>query len=145
MAEVVLRQKAEARQFEDELVIESAGVAAEVGFDIDRRARRALERRGYGPVAHKAQQFEPRWFEEIDLVVAMDRGHMRWLEKRAPDTSQAEVRLLMSYLSERDLAGEPLEIADPYYGDGAEFESCLDRIEAGCAAVIDQVASTLGR
>jgi protein-tyrosine phosphatase len=145
MAEVVLRHQALSRRLADGLVIESAGVAADVGFDIDRRARKALERRGYGSVSHKARQFEPRWLETIDLVVAMDQGHVRWLEKRAPAASRADVRLLLSYLSAPGTPAGSLEIADPYYGNEAAFESSLDLIEAGCAALIEEVAPTLGR
>ena len=98
MAEVVLRQEASAVGLAEALAVDSAGIAADVGFDIDRRARRALERRGYGPVSHRGRQFEPAWLKQRDLVVAMEESQVRWLENRSPKTGRtAAVRLLLSY------------------------------------------------
>jgi low molecular weight protein-tyrosine phosphatase len=144
MAEVVMRQRASTRALAEQLVVESAGVAADVGFDIDRRARKALELRGYGPVSHRAQQFEPRWLDELDLVVAMDNGHLRWLERHAPKGGyRAKIRLLLNHPLDENRVGSSLEIADPYFGDDQVFESCLDLIESGCARLLDELASEL--
>jgi len=144
MAEVVLRHEAARIGLADRLAVDSAGTAADVGFDIDRRARRALERRGYGPVSHRGRQFQPVWLNERDLVVAMEMSHVRWLEKRAPRAGRtAAVRLLLSYPTGRDGQGGSLEIPDPWYGDEAEFESCLDLVQAGCAALLGELAAGL--
>jgi protein-tyrosine phosphatase len=119
-------------------------VAADVGFDMDRRAREALERHGYRPVSHRAQQFEPRWLDEFDLVIAMDRSHLRWLEGHGPKGGyKAQVRLLLSYLSVRTGPEEPLEVPDPYYGYERAFESCLELIVAGCESLLEEIASEL--
>ena len=29
-------------------------------------------------------------------------------------------------------AGGAVDVPDPYYGDDADFETCLDMVEAGC-------------
>lgn len=144
MAEVVLRHDSVAMGLGDLLLVDSAGTAADIGFDIDRRARRALERRGYGPVRHRARQFQPGWLGERDLVVAMDRGHLRWLGNRAPKNGpSAPVRLLLSYPTAQSGRGDSLEIDDPWYGDEEEFESCLDLVQAGCAALLGELAPHL--
>jgi len=144
MAEVVLRHEASAIGLGGRLSVDSAGTSADVGFDIDRRALRALGRRGYGPVRHRARQFEPAWLKERDLVVAMEKSHLRWLEKRASKTAPgAKVRLLLSYPTGRAELGEPVEIPDPYLGDEADFESCLDLVQAGCAALLGELAAEL--
>ena len=145
MAEVVLTQKASLIGLSHELAIDSAGIAADVGFDIDRRARRALERRGYEPVGRKARQFQPGWLNERDLVIAMDKSHVRWLEKRAPEGALADVRLLLSYPTDRSRRAGSEEITDPYYGDAAEFDSCLGLIQAGCTALLAELFPDLGR
>jgi protein-tyrosine phosphatase len=146
MAEVVLRHEASAAGLAGALTLDSAGTAADVGFNIDRRARRALERRGYGPVHHRGRQFQPAWLNERDLVVAMEKSHVRWLENRVPETGcQATVRLLLSYPTGRADEAGPLEIPDPWYGDEADFESCLDLVQAGCEALLGELAAELGR
>jgi low molecular weight protein-tyrosine phosphatase len=143
MAEVVLGQQAVALGLGGRLAVDSAGTAADVGFDIDRRARRALERRGYSAAHRQARQFEPVWLDERDLVVAMDRTHLRWLERHAPNRAYvARVRLLLSHPGDKG-TDEPLEVRDPYYGDERAFESCLDLIEAGCASLLDELAPEL--
>jgi protein-tyrosine phosphatase len=145
MAEVVLRREATEAGLADALTLDSAGTAADVGFDIDRRARRALERRGYGPVSHRGRQFQPAWLQERDLVVAMDKSHVRWLENRAPRTGpHAPVRLLLSYPTGGADRTGALEIPDPWYGDDADFESCLDLVQAGCRALLGELAVELG-
>ncbi len=144
MAEVVLGHKASALGLADQLAVDSAGTAADVGFDIDRRARRALERRGYRPASHRARQFQPSWLNDRDLVLAMDRTHLRWLETHAPVRPYAaQVRLLLGYRGGQARPLEPLEVPDPYYGDERQFEWCLDLIEAGCASLLDELASAL--
>jgi protein-tyrosine phosphatase len=146
MAEVVLRHEASAVGLAEALAVDSAGIAADVGFDIDRRARRALERRGYGPVSHRGRQFEPAWLKQRDLVVAMEKGQVRWLENRSPKTGRtAAVRLLLSYPTGRDEHRGSLEVPDPWHGDEAEFESCLDLVQAGCVALLDELAVELAQ
>jgi protein-tyrosine phosphatase len=142
MAEVVLRQEAQNRGLAERLIVESAGVAADVGFDIDRRAHKALGLRGYGPVSHRAQQFQPRWLNELDLVVAMDTSHMRWLERNSPrGPLRARTRLLLSYSTDSSQVESSMEVTDPYFGDAKDFESCLDLIESGCAAMLDELTA----
>ena len=146
MAEVVLRHEASAVGLAEALAVDSAGTAADVGFDIDRRARRALERRGYGPVSHRARQFQPAWLNERDLVVAMDNSHVRWLENRAPKTGRTARGPAPSQLPDGSsrapwLARDP----DPWYGDEAEFESCLDLVQAGCVGPAGRAGGRAGR
>jgi len=144
MAEVVLRHEASAIGLAGRLAIDSAGTAADVGFEIDRRARRALERRGYGPLSHRGCQFQPAWLNERDLVVAMENSHVRWLENRASKTGRtARVRLLRSYPTGRAGQSGSLDIPDPWYGDEAEFESCLDLVQVGCVALLGELAAEL--
>ncbi len=144
MAEVILRHQASALGLAERLAVDSAGTAADVGFDIDRRARRALERRGYTPLGHRGRQFEPAWLSERDLVIAMEQSHLRWLESRAPKSAHtARVRLLLSYPTARARQGGSLDIPDPYFGDEAEFESCLDLVQTGCTALLGELRAEL--
>ncbi|MFZ2057641.1 MAG: low molecular weight protein-tyrosine-phosphatase [Acidimicrobiales bacterium] len=144
MAEVVLRHQASALGLAERLAVDSAGTAADVGFDIDRRARRALEGRGYTLLRHRGRQFEPAWLSERDLVIAMEQSHLRWLESRAPKSAHtARVRLLLSYPTGGARHGGSLDIPDPYFGDEAEFESCLDLVQAGCTALLGELTAEL--
>jgi protein-tyrosine phosphatase len=37
-------------------------------------------------------------------------------------------------------AGGAVDIPDPYYGDDAEFEACLDLVVAGCRGLTDALS-----
>jgi protein-tyrosine phosphatase len=144
MAEVVLRHEASLLGLADQLGVDSAGTAGDIGFDIDRRARKALERRGYEPGTHRARQFKPSWLNERDLVVAMERSHLLWLNHHAPKPDcSARVRLLLSFLTNPVQSGSSLDIADPYFGGDPEFESCLDLIQLGCAGLLSELTAEL--
>jgi len=144
MAEVVLRHKARAVGLSAQIEVDSAGTTVAGGFDMDPRARQALEARGYEAPRHHSRQFEPVWLPQRDLVLAMDHGHVRWLERHAPShTDTTRIRLLLSFVNSPATPGGPAEVEDPYYGDAADFENCLELIEVGCAAVLEVIAREL--
>ena len=82
---------------------------------------------GYDGDAHRARQFDPQWFEERDLVIALDRGHARALRSWAPEDARDKVRLLRSF--DPDASGDEadLDVADPYYDGPEEFRAVLGR------------------
>ncbi|GAA3987148.1 low molecular weight protein-tyrosine-phosphatase [Streptomyces marokkonensis] len=111
------------------------------GEGADPRAVTVLEENGYG-VAHTARQFQPSWFSRLDLVVALDTGHLRALRRLAPTEQDAvKVRLLRSYDAAADRGD--LDVPDPYYGGVDGFGECLEMVETAStgllAAVREQV------
>lgn len=110
------------------------------GDGADPRAVAVLEENGYG-TGHTARQFDPSWFARLDLVIALDSGHLRALRRLAPTQHDADkVRLLRSY---DPAAGGDLDVPDPYYGHADGFDACLEMVEAAStgllAAVREQV------
>ena len=90
---------------------------------------------------HAARQFRAAWFARLDLVIALDAGHLKALRSLAPTEEDAgKVRLLRSY---DPAAGADLDVPDPYYGGMDGFEECLEMVEAASegllAAVREQV------
>ena len=120
-AEGVLRHLAEKEGIE--LRIASAGTGDwHVGNPPDERAQRHAKGRGYDLSAQRARQVRQSDFEEFDLILAMDRGHLRALERMAPPEARHKVRL---FIPDRD-------VPDPYYGGPHGFEHVLDLVEAAC-------------
>ena len=139
-AESVLRAKLSEAGLSDSVVVDSAGTGSwHVGEPADRRTREALARRGY-PDAHVARVFDPQWFSERDLVVALDLDNQRALRRMAPDRATgARVRLLREFDPEAD----SLEVPDPYYGGTADFDVALDQVEAACDGLVGYVRDGL--
>jgi low molecular weight protein-tyrosine phosphatase len=124
----------------DDVTVDSAGLGDwHVGDDMDRRARATLVGHGYEHPRHAAKQFTAADFADRDLVVALDRGHVRRLQLLAgdaedPDAARAKIVLLRSY----DPAADPadLDVADPYYGGSDGFVEVLHQVERACAGLL---------
>jgi protein-tyrosine phosphatase len=127
-AEAVLRHQAEEAAVE--LHIESAGIGRwHVGCPPDERTQRHAKGRGYDLSRLRARQVEPFDFERFDLIVALDRGHLRELHRMAPAGRRDRIRLL---IPERD-------VPDPYYGGPQGFEHVLDLVEAACRDLLREL------
>ena len=126
---------------QDEIEMCSAGLGDwHVGEGTDRRSLEALTARGYDGTRHRARQFDPEWFADHDLVVAMDRSHLRELRRLADSgDSQQKVRLLTSFGAHATND----DVADPYYGGPDGFANVLDVIEAGCRALLTEIRPLL--
>lgn len=138
MAAAVLRTQLEAAGVRH-VRVSSAGTGGwHVGDPADRRARAALERRGY-PTDHEAQQFKREWFDEYQLIIAMDDDNVRELRRLAPTRDQAkQVRLMLEF----DNNSESLDVPDPYYGSAADFDVVLTQIEDACAGLVSALQTT---
>ncbi|WP_314176109.1 low molecular weight protein-tyrosine-phosphatase [Streptomyces winkii] len=145
MAEAVFRSHVADAGLEDRITAASAGTGGwHVGDPADPRTVRTLESAGY-ELVHSARQFDPGWFDEHDLIVALDEGHERELRALAPTPQDAaKVRLLRSYdptASEGD--GFGFDVPDPYYGGTQGFEEVLRLVEAAMPGLLSEVAATL--
>jgi protein-tyrosine phosphatase len=130
-AEAVLRHVAANEGIE--LRIASAGIGDwHVGSPPDERAQRHAKGRGYDLSALRARQVTTSDFEEFDLILAMDRGHLRALERMAPPEHRHKVRLFV--------AGQ--EVPDPYYGGPEGFERVLDLVEAACRDLVRELKTS---
>ncbi|MEU6069519.1 low molecular weight protein-tyrosine-phosphatase [Streptomyces sp. NPDC047082] len=141
MAESVFRARVAEADLADLVEIDSAGTGGwHEGDGADPRTVSVLEEHGYD-ADHTARQFRASWFSRLDLVIALDVGHLKALRRLAPTEEDAlKVRLLRSY---DPAAGEDLDVPDPYYGGPDGFEECLEMVEAAStgllAAVREQV------
>ena len=127
-AEGVFRELSEKAGLE--LHIASAGLGAmDVGQPPAHRPQHHPPNRGYDLSRQRARQVMPRDFEEFDMILAMDRGHLRALQKMAPAQHHAKIRLFV--------AGS--DVPDPYYGGAEGFEEVLDLVEAQCRRLIDEL------
>lgn len=100
-----------------------------VGEPPDERAQRHARRRGYDLSAQRASRLAPEDFERFDLIVAMDRGHLRLLERSCPPEYRDKLRLFVA----------DSDVPDPYYGGPDGFEAVLDIVEEGCRDLLDEV------
>lgn len=116
-----------------ELRIESAGLGDwHIGSPPDDRAQHHARNRGYDLSAQRARQVRIQDFEEFDLVLAMDRGHLQALRSMAAVEHHAKIRLFVA----------DADVPDPYFGGAAGFERVLDLVEAHCRSLLDELNKT---
>ena len=127
-AEAVLRHLAAKEGIQ--LEIASAGIGDwHVGSPPDERAQHHAKGRGYDLSSLRARQVTKRDFERFDLILAMDRGHLRALQRMARAEQRHKLRLFV--------AGQ--DVPDPYYGGPEGFERVLDLVEAACRDLVREL------
>jgi protein-tyrosine phosphatase len=125
-AEGVLRRLAELKM---NIHVESRGTRLS-----RRRAARRPPRTASARLtsAQRAKYFSKRDFEEFDLLLAMDRGHLSILQRLCPPQHAGKVRLLL----------QEADVPDPYYGGPEGFEQVLDLVEAACRGLLDEMRAS---
>jgi protein-tyrosine phosphatase len=125
-AEGVMRHIAAERGLD--LEVASAGIGAwHVGAPADERSAAAARRRGI-VIDGAAQQVRREDFDDYDLLVAMDRGHLRDLLAMAGE-HRDKVRLML----------DEADVPDPYYGGPDGFEDVLDMITEACERLAEDL------
>ncbi|WP_166345469.1 low molecular weight protein-tyrosine-phosphatase [Phytoactinopolyspora limicola] len=142
IAEAVLAARLAENGLDDQVVVESAGTGGwHAGEPADPRAVRTLHANGYDGSRHRARQFRPSWFDEFDLVLALDNSNLADLERLAPDEpARSKLRLFRSYAP--DATGD-LDVPDPYYGGDSGFALVLSLVEESVAGLITHLRTDL--
>jgi protein-tyrosine phosphatase len=118
----------------DRVRVTSAGTGSwHAGEPADPRARRVLSAHGYSP-EHVAAQVDDDHLS-ADLLVALDNGHQAALRR----LGAGDVRLLRSF----DPDADDFEVADPYFGDDADFVTVLGQVEAAMPGLVEWVRARI--
>jgi len=89
-----------------DLRIESAGIAALEGHEADKTMRAVARENGLSLEGHIARQFTADMAANFDLILALEKGHVRVITEKAPAAS-GKTMLFGQWLTAP-------EIADPY-------------------------------
>lgn len=137
MADVVLTHRLGTAGLDRAVEVVSAGTGDwHVGNPMDRRAAALLTSHGYDASRHRARQFAGHWFDEQDLVLAMDESNVEDLQRELGDALDDPDRLkLFREFDPRSRVGDQ-EVPDPYYGGDDGFATVLAMIERTCDAIV---------
>ncbi len=118
--------------------VDSAGTQ---GFHIseppDPRAVAAAAMRGYDLSKLRARPISDDDLAKFDWLLAMDEGHLRWLNKRLPAAQVGRAQLFMVQAGRQQLS---TIVPDPYFGGPEGFERVLDLVEDGCDGLVQRIA-----
>ncbi len=122
--------------------VDSAGIQGyHAGEAPDPRTQTAALRRGYDLSRLRARGVKPEDFHAFDLILAMDRGHLEWLQDKAPEGTRHKIRLFMNYAPKLRRA----EVPDPYYGGLNGFDVVLDLCEEAVHGLVEDIQPELER
>ncbi|MGH8827410.1 MAG: low molecular weight protein-tyrosine-phosphatase [Jiangellaceae bacterium] len=144
MAEAVIRHRLDQAGLGEHIVVESAGTGGwHAGEPADERAVGVLNEHGYDGSAHRARQIKSEDFDQVDLVLALDRDNLADLHRLAPDdAARAKIQMLRSYDPEALDVGE-LDVPDPFFGGPAEFEQVLRLVEQAADGLVSTIRAEL--
>lgn len=121
MAEGVFRHLVRAAGLEDRFHIDSAGTDDyHEGETPDRRGVKVALARGVSLAGQKARPLCMTDYGSFDYILAMDGGHFREINARAPAGHGAKVEMFMAQ-----------EVPDPWHGGESDFENVFDMVMAG--------------
>jgi len=132
-AEGVLQQLVLNSGLQGKVRTDSAGTHEyHAGEPPDRRAIAHANARGYDISGLRARQVTAQDFEDFDLVLAMDRGHLRFMEQLCAPEHRAKLGLYLDFAGVKDA-----DVPDPYGGGPAEYERAAARIHRAIEERLD--------
>lgn len=143
IAQVVLTAKLARAGLTPRVIVDSSGTGDwHIGQPMDPRAAAVLSDLGHDPTTHRARQFDSSWFDDHDLVLAMDESNLRRAQALAPDDdSRRRVVLLRAF---DPAAHGDLQVPDPWYGGPGGFEEVLAIVDRATDALVEELATLLG-
>ena len=150
MAEYVMKHLVKEAGLESRFEINSGAVSMEeIGNDIYPPAKRKLHEKGVQFSHHAAHRITPKEFDELDLVILMDRSNQRLLGRIVPDWERVpageniphgkvvgKVHLMMEFAPGGNSAAR--DVADPWYT--GDFEQTYQDVLAGCKGLLELLA-----
>ena len=119
----------------DSVNVVSAGLETTPGKPADGVALAVSARRGIDLGKHKTTSVSKETADSADLLIVMERAHLRVIETRYPELRSRS--FLLSAFGRHRFS--PLDIADPYGRSPAEFDRCYERIDFALEASVDQI------
>lgn len=135
LAEAAFREQAAALDLDVD--VDSAGVGGwHSGEAPDRRAQAVARRHGVDISGYKARQVSRDDFKRFTHVIALDHENLSALKRLRPADATAELSLLLDHADGR----QGQEVADPWYGNAAGFETTWSDVTAGAKGLAQKLA-----
>ena len=125
-AEALFRHAVQQRKLTHAFTWDSAGTMNyHVGESADPRTIRTAASHGIAMDDLRARQVRVLDFAAFDVILAMDAGHLRQLQRMAPADAQHKLHLYLPYAGYTAVDDVP----DPYYGPQRGFDEVFAMIE----------------
>lgn len=137
IAEGVMRALVAEQGLQDRIEVDSAGTTDyHTGEPPDRRAQAVAKRRGI-PLKHlRARKVSAADLDRFDYLIAMDDGHVDYLNTLCREPAQRDKILrMLDFAPQLGVS----EVPDPYFGGNRQFELVMDLIHAAARGLLDSL------
>ena len=119
----------------DKHLVDSAGTGDwHVGEQPDRRSIAVAKKYGVDISDQRAMHFNPIFFEEFDLIFAMDKQNSIDLQQLArTEEERNKVKLIL-----KDGLGEAKNVPDPYYENDEAFDHVYQLLDKATDGLIEK-------
>ncbi|HEY4539115.1 MAG TPA: low molecular weight protein-tyrosine-phosphatase [Faecalibacter sp.] len=119
----------------DKHLVDSAGTGDwHVGEQPDRRSIAVAKKHGVDISDQRAMHFNPVFFEEFDIIFAMDKQNSIDLQQLArSEKERAKIKLIL-----KEGLGEALNVPDPYYDNDEAFEHVYQLLDRATDGIISK-------
>ncbi|WP_312150862.1 low molecular weight protein-tyrosine-phosphatase [Empedobacter sp.] len=117
----------------DNHLVDSAGTGDwHVGEQPDRRSVAVAKKHGVDISDQRAMHFNPVFFDEFDLIFAMDEQNLIDLKQLArSEEEQSKIKLIL-----KDGIGQTQNVPDPYYDGEDDFEHVYQLLDEATDGII---------
>jgi len=132
MAAAVLANRA-AEIKKPEIVVTSSGTSSwHVGEGAHQLSEKTWKLAGYSH-SHSARQFTAESFDEVDLILAMDKSnHANILQLARNEQDRAKVAMLRAF----DSGADSVEVPDPWGNEIDAYQEVLAMVEAAVTGLL---------
>lgn len=132
MAAAVLANRA-AEIKKPEIVVTSSGTSSwHVGEGAHQLSEKTWKLAGYSH-SHSARQFTAESFDEVDLILAMDKSnHANILQLARHEQDRAKVAMLRTF----DSGADSMEVPDPWGNEIDAYQEVLVMVEAAVTGLL---------
>ena len=129
MKDIVKKSGMDNRFFIDSAAVTSEEILGGVGNPVYPPARKILADHGISCEGKRARLATKEDYDKFDLILVMDKGNERKMERIAGGDPEGKIHLLMS------ICGEDREVADPWFT--GDFQATWDDVTEGCKTLLD--------
>lgn len=129
-AECLLHNKLHPQGF----TVSSAGLSALVDHPMDKTALEVLQQNNHDWSEHKARQISREIIQANELILVMEKGHLKAITDMAPE-ARGKTFLLTQWLEKQD-------ITDPYRQSKTLFELVYNLIDKACDSWIERLSKS---
>lgn len=140
MAEAVFQHLVNQAGLSDQFIVDSAGTEDWHAGEPAHSGTLNVLRQHHIPYHGRSRQITPSDFSTFDYILAMDRSHLNYLQRRAGSTT-AQISLFLTPAYEAGLVSVQ-EVPDPYYN--GHYSQTYELVSVGCAALLDYIRAEQG-